>query len=163
MENLDTPGPTRRSVTVRLPGVVLAAAKLLLAALIIAGLYLGKDILVPLALAGLLAFLLDPLVMRLRRWQVPRALAVALVMLATLATVAGASVLVALQAQQLGQDLPRYQSTIENKLRSLRRTIMVERSSNSATRPRHRRCRRWATGSVRRSSRCSPAASRWCC
>lgn len=134
MENLDTPGPTRRSVTVRLPGVVLAAAKLLLAALIIAGLYLGKDILVPLALAGLLAFLLDPLVMRLRRWQVPRALAVALVMLATLATVAGASVLVALQAQQLGQDLPRYQSTIENKLRSLRRTIMVERSSNSATR-----------------------------
>jgi hypothetical protein len=42
MENLDTPGPTRRSVTVRLPGVVLAAAKLLLAALIIAGLYLGR-------------------------------------------------------------------------------------------------------------------------
>ena len=133
MENLDTPGPTRRSVTVRLPGVVLAAAKLLLAALIIAGLYLGKDILVPLALAGLVAFLLDPWVMRLRRWQVPRALAVAPAMLAALATVAGASVLVALQAQHLGQDLPRYLSTIANKLRSVRRNNMAERATTSAT------------------------------
>ena len=63
-----------------MPGVqrfVLSGAAI---ALGILGLYAGQVLLIPLALAALLAFILDPLVSWLRRWSMPRALAVSLVM-----------------------------------------------------------------------------------
>ena len=63
-----------------MPGVqrfVLSGAAI---ALGILGLYAGQVLLIPLALAALLAFILDPLVSWLRRWSMPRALAVSLVL-----------------------------------------------------------------------------------
>ena len=123
-----------RYLMLRLPVPVRVALNLGIGALIVAALVLGREILVPLALAGLLAFLLDPLVGRLRRWRVSRGLAVALVTLATLATVAGASLVVGQQVMQLGRNLPQYQSTIETKLRHLRQSIVGERSLSSASR-----------------------------
>lgn len=124
----------RRRVTLQLPRLLQVSLQLGLAAIIVAALHYGQDLLVPLALAGLLAFLLDPLVTRLRRWRVPRALAVAVVSLATLAVLAAASLLLASQMMQLGRDLPRYQSTIETKLRTLRKQLTVDRSFSSASR-----------------------------
>jgi predicted PurR-regulated permease PerM len=52
---------------------------LLIAALVIAALYFGRDILIPLALAVLLGFLLDPAVSRIKRWGLPRMAATLLV------------------------------------------------------------------------------------
>jgi len=52
---------------------------LLIAALVIVGLYFGREILIPLALAVLLGFLLDPAVTRLHRWGMPRLAAALLV------------------------------------------------------------------------------------
>ena len=46
-------------------------------ALVLAGLYLAQEVLVPLALAILLSFLLTPLVQMFERWRFPRGLAVA--------------------------------------------------------------------------------------
>jgi predicted PurR-regulated permease PerM len=46
--------------------VVNGAAGMSIAALLIAGLYAGQDLLIPLALAGLLGFVLAPLVRRPR-------------------------------------------------------------------------------------------------
>ena len=63
-----------------MPGVqrfVLSGAAI---ALGILGLYAGQVLLIPLALAALLAFILDPLVSWLRRWSMSRALGVSLVM-----------------------------------------------------------------------------------
>ncbi len=122
-----------RYLHLRLPEAVLVAARLLSAVIVIAGLYYGKEIFVPLALAALLAFLLDPLVGWLRRRHVPRGVAVALVTVSTLALLAGGSAMVGQQVMHLGKNLPQYQSTIEGKLRSLRHRIAGEASLHSAS------------------------------
>jgi predicted PurR-regulated permease PerM len=89
-------------------------------AVVVAALHFGQPVLMPLALAALLAFVLDPLVTRLRRIGVPLVLAVTLVVSLTL-TVAGAlAALGAQQAAHLSRELPTYQSTIQKKLRDLR-------------------------------------------
>ena len=89
-------------------------------ALGITALYLGRSVLMPLAFAGLLAFVLDPVVTALRRWHLPHALAVGLVMTLTMAALGGGAVLLGQQVVALSQDLPTYQSTIRKKLRDLR-------------------------------------------
>lgn len=105
------------------PSGVRIAAGMLIAALVIAGLYLGRDILVPLALAVLLGFVLDPAVSRLRRWGVPRVLAVVGVVLVALGVIGGSAAFMTWEVRALSTELPTYQSTIRNKLASLRETI----------------------------------------
>ena len=89
-------------------------------ALGITALYLGRSVLMPLAFAALLAFVLDPVVTALRRWHLPHALAVGLVMTLTMAGLGGGAVLLGQQVVALSQDLPAYQQTIRKKLRDLR-------------------------------------------
>jgi predicted PurR-regulated permease PerM/GAF domain-containing protein len=89
-------------------------------ALGIAALVIGKDLLMPLAFAALLAFVLDPLVERLRRWRVPQAVAVALVIVLALAVLSATAALVGQQVLAVGRDLPTYQNTIQKKLKDLR-------------------------------------------
>lgn len=107
---------------------------LFVAVLVIAALYVGQDIFVPLALAALLAFILDPVVTRLRRWGLPRALAVVLVIVATVAVLGATSLFVGRQVVQLGHDLPTYQSTIQKKLRTLRLSMADRGVLDDATR-----------------------------
>lgn len=88
--------------------------------MIIAALYFGREILIPLALAFLLGFVLDPLVMRLKRWGLPRAPAVIVVVLFALTMVGLAGVFLGSQVSTLSAELPTYQSNIKAKLRDLR-------------------------------------------
>ena len=87
------------------------------ATIVIAALYLGREILMPLAMAFLLGFVLDPLVVRLKRWGVPRAVAVIVVVVATLALIVAAGLLLSRQVSALSAELPTYQSNIQSKLR----------------------------------------------
>ncbi len=100
-----------------------STASLFVVVLVVAALYVGQDIFVPLALAALLAFILDPVVTRLRRWGLPRALAVVVVIGATVTVLGATSLFVGRQVVQLGQDLPTYQTTIQKKLRALRLSL----------------------------------------
>lgn len=93
------------------------------AAIIIAGLYFGREVLVPLALSMLLSFVLAPLVNRLKRWHVPRPLAVMLVVTLTLSLVIASGVFVGSQIRELGKEIPTYQVTISDKLKALRKTL----------------------------------------
>ncbi len=93
---------------------------MLAAGLVIAALYFGREIFVPLALAALLGFLLDPLVSRLRRWRWPRWLAVSVVVSMTIGVVGVTSLFTGSQLVALGREVPTYQSTIQSKLRGLR-------------------------------------------
>jgi predicted PurR-regulated permease PerM len=88
---------------------------------VIALLYFGRAVLLPLAMAILLAFLLDPAATRLRRWGLPRVAAVLTVIMATVAVLGATSMLVGGQLVQLAKDLPTYQTTIQQKIRSLGR------------------------------------------
>ena len=88
--------------------------------MIVATLYFGREILVPIALAILLSFVLAPLVGVLQRIRVPRGLAVVGVVVTAFALIFATGSLLATQLTQLAGDLPRYQSTISDKIQSFR-------------------------------------------
>jgi predicted PurR-regulated permease PerM len=85
-------------------------------------LYFGREIIIPIALAILLSFVLAPLVGLLQRLRVPRGLAVVSVVIIAFALIFAMGSLLATQLTQLAQDLPKYQSTITEKIQSFRET-----------------------------------------
>ncbi len=93
------------------------AAALMIAALLIAALVLGRDVLVPLALATILAFILAPIVRRLTQWRVPRGLAVGLAVGVTMLALIGASVVFSAQLLSLTASLAGYKDNLVQKVR----------------------------------------------
>ena len=92
---------------------------------IIACLYFGREVLVPIALAVLMSFLLAPPVQLLQGWRVPRGLAVILVVVVAFAAIFSLGGLMVAEVNQLASDLPRYQSTLHEKIQSLRGATAV--------------------------------------
>jgi predicted PurR-regulated permease PerM len=88
--------------------------------LTIAALYFGKEIFLPFALAVLLSFMLARPVDWLRRIRVPRAAAVLIVVASAVVLVGGLSVFVGSQVVNLAENLPSYQRTMQEKIRSFR-------------------------------------------
>ncbi|HEY7664002.1 MAG TPA: AI-2E family transporter [Xanthobacteraceae bacterium] len=99
-----------------------AIATAVVAVIIIGTLYFGREVFVPIALAILLSFVLAPLVRLLQRWRVPRAAAVGVVVLLAFASIFGLGGVIATQVAELASELPRYQVTMREKIRSLRGT-----------------------------------------
>ena len=99
-----------------------AVATAILAAIIVMVLYFGREIIIPIALAILLSFVLAPLVGLLQRVRIPRGLAVVSVVIIAFALIFAMGSLLATQLAQLAGDLPRYQSTISEKIQSFRET-----------------------------------------
>jgi predicted PurR-regulated permease PerM len=93
---------------------------MLFTVVIVAALYFGREILVPIALALLMSFVLSPLVRILQVWRFPRVLAVIVVVFAAFAAIFSLGALMVSQVDQLADDLPRYQSTLREKIQSLR-------------------------------------------
>ena len=114
--------PFRARNTEELIALLSAVATAILAVIIIAMLYFGREIFVPIALAILLSFVLAPLVEILQRIRVPRGLAVVSVVILAFAFIFAMGSLLASQLTQLAGDLPRYQSTISEKIQSFRNT-----------------------------------------
>jgi predicted PurR-regulated permease PerM len=88
--------------------------------LFIAALYLGKEIALPFALAMLLAFALAPIVDWLRGKHVPRVVSVILAVTLFFSILGIVAYVFGSQLIQLADNLPSYQATIQEKLRSLR-------------------------------------------
>jgi predicted PurR-regulated permease PerM len=99
------------------------ANNLLMAVLVIAGLYFAREILVPVALAVLISFVLTPLVGFLQRWRFPRAAAISVTVVVALAVVAGLAGMVISQVNSLAADLPKYQATLREKVQNIRDTV----------------------------------------
>src|ERR1700681_3648945 len=114
--------PFKARTSEELMALFSAVATAVLAFMIIATLYFGREILVPIALAILLSFVLAPLVGLLQRIRVPRGLAVGSVVIMAFALIFAMGSLLATQLTQLAGDLPRYQSTISEKIQSFRDT-----------------------------------------
>lgn len=110
-------------LTSLVPGLRLLTG-LLIATIVIAALYFGRGLLIPLALAALFGFLLDPAVTRLKRWGLPRAFGVILVVAFALGVVGGIGIYITNQLTGLSADLPAYQSTILSKLHNLRKAAL---------------------------------------
>lgn len=92
---------------------------LLLIAFVVAALYFGQSVFVPIALATLITFLLSRLVTRLERW-IGRIAAVLVTVIAMFSIFAGASWVIGSQVIDLADKLPDYQANIVAKIRSLR-------------------------------------------
>ena len=126
------PGLDKRRFVIRQPfkartseeliALLSAVATAILAVIIIMMLYFGREIIIPIALAILLSFVLAPLVGLLQRVRVPRGLAVVGVVIFAFAAIFAMGSLLASQLTQLAGDLPRYQSTISEKIQSFRDT-----------------------------------------
>lgn len=95
------------------------SSALVIAALIIAGLVVGRDILIPMALAVLLAFVLSPIVRALMRLKFAKPLAVGIVMLGTVASIAVFATVVSRQVISLTADLSSYSYNVLEKVRAV--------------------------------------------
>jgi predicted PurR-regulated permease PerM len=109
-----------------------AMTTLLVGVVVVAALYVGREVLIPIALAILLSFVLAPLVLRLRQLRVPKVPAVILSVLLALGIVLGLGSVIGSQVANLATELPRYETTISKKLGHLRR-LTVDRVAQLIT------------------------------
>lgn len=89
----------------------------------IAGLYLGRSVLIPITLAVLLAFLLAPLVEALDRIRVPNFVAALLAVVLALGVIVGVGGLIGSQVADLAGQVPEYASTIETKVATVQNFV----------------------------------------
>jgi len=87
--------------------------------LAVAVLYFARDILIPVAFAVLLAFLLSPIVKRLEGWRIPRTAAAILVLLVACAMLAVVGWLVAAQVLEIAARLRDDTKDIQHKIEML--------------------------------------------
>jgi predicted PurR-regulated permease PerM len=106
---------TKNASTAALVGIWM----ILLTAFVVTILYVGRQLLIPLALAAMLTFLLAPLVGHIERW-IGRIAAVLIVVAMLFGVVGGAGWLLTRQVIDLAAKLPDYQTNIDNKLHAIR-------------------------------------------
>ena len=116
-----TQPPVRTAVVppAELPGVN-QLLSLAVAVVVVAALYLAKEVLIPITLAVLLSFVLAPLVEFLRDWHVPRIPSVLLAVVLAFGVILSLGSVIGIQVASLAGDLPRYQTTIQHKVDAIR-------------------------------------------
>ena len=107
--------PVSDSLTQKFMTVVICAV-------VVVGLYFGRPVLMPLALAVLMSFALAPLVSVLRHVRLGHVPSVLLSLCVALVLIAGVGTFVGSQLAGLARDLPSYQNNISRKIVSLRGT-----------------------------------------
>jgi predicted PurR-regulated permease PerM len=96
---------------------------------IVSGLYLARDVMIPVTLAVLLSFLLAPVVNLLRRLHLGRVPSVLLAVFFALGLMLALGSLIGAQIAGLAGDLPRYQETIQHKVEAVQ-TFATERMTH---------------------------------
>jgi predicted PurR-regulated permease PerM len=104
----------------RTSGALDPLLRFLAVVLVLACIYWAQAVLIPVALAVLITFLLTPLVAGLQRRGLPRVVSVVLAMVVTLAVVGGVGVVLVRQVMALGEELPRYRHNIREKIADVR-------------------------------------------
>jgi predicted PurR-regulated permease PerM len=97
---------------------------LVVAAVVLAALYVGREVFLPVVLSVLLGFVIAPLVDLLRRLRIGRVAAVIAAVVVALGIVLALGGIIGLQLASLASDVPRYQSTVSQKVSSLREGML---------------------------------------
>ena len=84
--------------------------------LIVACLFFAREVFIPVTLAGILSFMLAPMVRTLQNLRLPRGLAVTAVVLLAFVALIALGVVMGREITQLAKDLPGYQATISAKI-----------------------------------------------
>jgi predicted PurR-regulated permease PerM len=98
---------------------LLSNEPIILLALVLSGLYFAREVLIPLAMALTLNFLLTPLVIQFEKLRLRRVPAVILVLIMASAVVGGVGWIVTRQLISVVNDLPNYTDNIHDKMESL--------------------------------------------
>jgi predicted PurR-regulated permease PerM len=109
----------RAARTISGQGLSTLASGLIVASLIVAFLYIGREILEPLVIAALLGFILAPLIRRLRGWGLWRVPSVILTVLLAITVLAALGSTIVLQVAQLAEDLPKFETNLRAKIRTV--------------------------------------------
>ena len=110
--------------------------QLLTLALIAAALYFGREVLIPLALALMISFILTPLVHGLQQLKLGRVPAVLIVVALVFGGVGLVAWTMARQVVDLAETLPKYEHNIRAKAASLRTELARTRTALDADRKR---------------------------
>ena len=94
-------------------------ASLVIFAIVVAGLVLGRDVLIPLAISASLAFILSPIVAWLVARRVPHGLAVPGLVVTVVLALAGLTAVFSAQVVSLAGELSTYQANLVQKVRTL--------------------------------------------
>jgi predicted PurR-regulated permease PerM len=114
------PGRNRVSSFTSNLSVIAASAKLISGIGVVAILYFGREVFVPLAVAILLTFILAPAVRALRRWRFGRFPSILTVVLIAFLAIFGFGMVLGEQVAHLAAALPKYQDTLTKKIEKLR-------------------------------------------
>src|ERR1700730_1330875 len=95
------------------------SSRILTAGIVLALLYLGRSVLIPLALAIMLSLLVAPLVRALRRLRVGRTASVLVAVVALAVLCMGLAVALGTQILHIAASLPQYESNVQRKLKTL--------------------------------------------
>lgn len=99
---------------------------LLSLAILTVAIYLGQDILVPLAMAGLLAVLLRPVEDRLLRLGMHKVIAISLALLLAIVILVGLTLVLSMQLSDFTDDLPKLRQNLNDLLDEARRWVRRE-------------------------------------
>lgn len=116
------PTPSPGETEIQPPGVpgISGLMTLIVGIVVLAALYIGQDVFLPVVLAILLAFVLAPFVDWMRRWHLGRVPSVVIAVLVALGIIVALGGIIGFQVAGLATDLPRYQATIKEKVGSIR-------------------------------------------
>jgi predicted PurR-regulated permease PerM len=95
------------------------SSRIMTAGIILALLYLGRPVLIPLALAIMLSLLVAPLIRALRRLRIGRASSVLIAVAALTVLCVGVAAALGTQILHIAESLPRYESNVQRKLKTL--------------------------------------------
>ncbi|MBV8047179.1 MAG: AI-2E family transporter [Paludibacterium sp.] len=95
------------------------AGQIVATGVVLALLYLGRDVLIPITLAVMLSFLIAPLVRKLRHLGLPQSVAVCAAVAALTVGLLFTGMEIGSQVIKIGAAMPQYESTIHDKLAEL--------------------------------------------
>ncbi|GAB3941250.1 AI-2E family transporter [Spirosoma harenae] len=99
---------------------------LLALAILTAAIYLGQDIIVPLAMSGLIAVLLRPIESRFIKWGMHKVIAISLALLIAIIVVSGVTVLLSMQISNFAEDLPKIRQNLNDTFHKVQQWVRQE-------------------------------------
>jgi predicted PurR-regulated permease PerM len=100
------------------------SSRIVTAGIVLALLYLGRSVLIPLALAIMLSLLVAPLIRALRRLRFGRTSSVLVAVVALTVSCVGVAAALGTQILRIAESLPQYESNVQLKLKTLEETTI---------------------------------------
>jgi predicted PurR-regulated permease PerM len=109
---------------------------IMIAGIVLALLYLGRSVLIPLVLAIMLSFLVAPVVRALRRLRVGRTSSVLIAVVALAMSCIAVAAALGTQVLRIAESLPQYESNVQRKLKTLEEVTIgpLRRLTNETSR-----------------------------